>query len=116
MESHQLRMYIESNYTADRVVFVNDKEKSCGINGNLIFPGYNLVRHDTGIFTVEADSNNGDPELPGSAINSEFVTALRSTEVVGGYISNVSLLFLVLLHGYSSRSLLILTTMWIPFL
>ena len=76
LESHQLRMYIESNYTADRVVFVNDKE-NCGINGNLDIPGYNLVRHDTGIFTVEADSNNGDPELPGSAINSEFVTALE---------------------------------------
>ena len=76
LESHQLRMYIESNYTADRVVFVNDKE-NCGINGNLDIPGYNLVRHDTGIFTVESNSTNGDPELSGTAINSEFVTALE---------------------------------------
>ena len=76
LESHQLRMYIESNYTADRVVFVNDKE-NCGINGNLDIPGYNLVRHDTGIFTVGSDTSNGDPEVSGTAINSEFVTALE---------------------------------------
>lgn len=76
LESHQLRMYIESNYTADRVIFKNDKE-NCGFNGNLDIPGYELVRHDTGIFTVEADSNNGDPELSDTAINSEFVTALE---------------------------------------
>lgn len=76
LESHQLRMYIESNYTADRVVFENDKE-NCGVNGNLDIPGYGLVRHETGIFTVEASSNNGDPEYSEGVINSEFVTALE---------------------------------------
>lgn len=76
LESHQLRMYIESELPVDDVVFVNDKENS-GVNSGLGISGYYLKRNATGTTMVEYDNNRSDPEIPGGVINSEQVTALE---------------------------------------
>lgn len=76
LESHQLRMYVESELPVDDVVFVNDRENS-GINDSLGISGYDLRRNETGTTMVEYDNNHGDPEIPGGIINSEHITALE---------------------------------------
>lgn len=76
LESHQLRMYVESNYTADQVVFVDDTENS-GISSALDVPGYDIARSATGIYTMEYENTQGDPALPNAMVKSEHVTALE---------------------------------------
>lgn len=76
LESHQLRMYLESNYTADRVRFVSDRENS-GCNPNLDISGYTLRRNDTGIFVMAYDNTHGDPELSEPAVTFEHITAME---------------------------------------
>lgn len=93
LESHQLRMYLESNYTADQVVFVNDEENS-GVSSALDIPGYKLVRSAAGIFTQEYENTQGDPALPNPMVKSEHVTALEvNRESFGLYVKCFIALF-----------------------
>lgn len=77
LESHQLRFYIESDYPVERVIFVPDTEES-GLNSGLSIAGYNVKKHETGIFTMVYDNVHADPELEEQkVVTSEFVTAIE---------------------------------------
>lgn len=76
LESHQLRMYLESNYPIEEVVFVNDDEHS-GTNPNLSIQGFDLKRFDTGTYGVIYENNHNDPELKDSFMSSEYVIAME---------------------------------------
>lgn len=76
LDSHQLRIYVESNYTVNDVVFVGDYD-NCSVNGSLSISGYNLTESKYGILAHEYNTNNGDPELQSGAIVSEFMSAVK---------------------------------------
>lgn len=76
LESHQLRMYIESNYPVDDVMFVADKENS-GYNKSLSLTGYEFERVDTGTILNQYDSNQGNPSLDGALISTEHMTQIE---------------------------------------
>lgn len=79
LESHQLRMYVESEYPIEDVIYVADEENS-GINEQITVTGYNLLRHDIGAVTYRYASSHGDPELENideNMITSEVVTAFE---------------------------------------
>ena len=76
LESHQLRMYVESELPVDEVVFVNDSENS-GVNASLGISGYDLRRNETGTTMNEYDNNHSDPEISGDIITAEHITALE---------------------------------------
>ncbi len=76
LESHQLRVYLQSGYTADKVVFVADKEDS-GVNPSLSISGYNLLRAETGTYAIRNGSKFGNPDIPNNALYSELVTAVE---------------------------------------
>lgn len=85
LESHQLRMYLKSNYPIEKVVFVNDGGSSP--NGNLGISGYDLERMDTGVYAYTYDSVHGDPELQNGLTVSEYVTALEiNRSSIGVYV------------------------------
>ena len=93
LESHQLRCYLESNYPAQDVIFVADKENS-GLNGNMSIAGFDIRRYDTGVFYNEYDSTHGDPELADPIITAEHVTALElNRSSIGLYIKCIIALF-----------------------
>lgn len=75
LESHQLRMYLKSNYTADKVVFM--KDEGSGVNGNIGISGYELKQMDTGVYANKYDSIHGDPQAENGLIVSEMVTAIE---------------------------------------
>lgn len=77
LESHQLRIYVESNLDAGSVVFV--KEDKAQTNPNLSIAGYDFTRIDSAVVANEYTSNNGDPTYDGSTINSEYVTQFEIT-------------------------------------
>lgn len=77
LESHQLRIYVESNLDAGSVVFV--KEDKAQANPNLSIAGYDFTRIDSAVVANEYTSNNGDPTYEGSTINSEYVTQFEIT-------------------------------------
>lgn len=77
LESHQLRIYVESNLDAGDVVFV--KEDEAQTNPNLSIAGYDFTRVDNAVVANEYTSNNGDPTYEGSTVNSEFVTQFEIT-------------------------------------
>ena len=85
LESHQLRIYLESNYTADKVVFLSDTENS-GLNTNLSISGFDVIRSATGSYAIRYESTHGDPEIPEGAnlITSEHVTALEINRADAG--------------------------------
>lgn len=76
LESHQLRIYLESSYTADEVIFEIDEENS-GVNPSLSISGYELVRFDVGSYAIRANTTFGDPSIPNKAVYSEVVTAVE---------------------------------------
>lgn len=76
LESHQMRVYVESNYPVQEAVFTPDHENS-GINRNISLSGYEFLRNDIGVTSYIYDSNHGDPFLPDNAITSELVTAFE---------------------------------------
>ncbi|WP_066688668.1 ligand-gated ion channel [Christensenella intestinihominis] len=85
LESHQLRIYLESNYTVDDVVFVPDTADS-GLNQNLSISGFDVIRSATGSYAMEYENAHGDPEVPagGDLITSEHVTALEINRADAG--------------------------------
>lgn len=76
LESHQLRMYIESNYPVDDVMFVADKENS-GYNPSLSLTGYEFEKVATESVLNEYDSNHGDPAIDNAVITSEHMTQME---------------------------------------
>lgn len=76
LESHQLRTYLESNYPVEKVVLRADTENS-GYNANLSVAGYSLRRYGTGVCSIKYDNNHDDPEIKGSIITDEFMTAIE---------------------------------------
>lgn len=76
LESHQLKMYLESVYPLEKVRLVGDFENS-GLNPNLEITGYDVVRSGNHIVNVEYDNNHGDPEISGNTYTSEFMTAIE---------------------------------------
>lgn len=71
LESHQLRLYLESNYPVDEVVFVSDNSES---NPNLSIAGYDFTRIESAVVANQYESNHGDPTYDKPVITSEFVT------------------------------------------
>ncbi len=76
LESHQLRFYIEPNYTASDVVFVADTENS-GINESISISGYYLRRYGVASYAVEYQNTRNDPEVEKDVVTSELVTAFE---------------------------------------
>lgn len=75
LESHQLRIYIESNLPVDDVVFVKAQESNT--NPNISLAGYRFERLESAVVANEYTDNHGDPRIDGKIINSEFVTQLE---------------------------------------
>lgn len=77
LESHQLRVYLESDYPIEDVVFVADSENS-DYNSNLSIAGYDIRRHDTSTYAVEYDNAHSDPDIKAKDVmTSEHVTAIE---------------------------------------
>ena len=79
LESHQLRIYIESDYMINDVVFVPDIKDS-GLNQNLGISGFDVIRTATGSYTrYVMKMPTAIPEVPkdGVLITSEHVTAIE---------------------------------------
>lgn len=73
LESHQMRLYVESTYPIQEVVYVPDCETS-GINPNLTISGFEFLRHDIGGVTFLYDSTHGDPNVQEHMMTSEILT------------------------------------------
>lgn len=73
LESHQMRLYVESTYPIQQVVYVPDYEAS-GMNRNLAVTGYDFKRHDIGSVTFSYDTTHGDPDVSEHMVASEIVT------------------------------------------
>ena len=75
LESHQLRFYIEPNYSADTVRLVSDSENSA-VNPNLSTPGFYMVRSGNAIHTVKYNTSYGEPDAKND-VTSEFMTQME---------------------------------------
>lgn len=73
LDSHQLRMYVESTRPIHEVVFIPDHESS-GINANFEINGYDYIRSDFAVVSYEYSTNHGDATIPPTEITSEFVS------------------------------------------
>lgn len=76
LESHQLRFYVESTDPVSEVLFEPDYENS-GINKNISLSGYKFMRYNIGAVSYKYDSNHGNPQIKGSEVTSEIVTAFE---------------------------------------
>lgn len=76
LDSHQLRIYLESDYPAEEVVFVIDEENS-GLNPYLSVGGYDIVQVEVAPFAYVYPNNHSDPELEGQTlVTTEIVTLI----------------------------------------
>ncbi|MGI6109123.1 MAG: hypothetical protein ACOYB8_04670 [Eubacteriaceae bacterium] len=79
LESHILRIFVESEYTADLTKLTADTEDS-SVNPSISINGFNLVKHAVGTYAYRYNSNHGDPVLEGKgadgALGAEMVTSL----------------------------------------
>ncbi len=75
LESHQLRMYVMSNYPVERVSFIGDIAES-GSNPNLSITGYDLTRFGSSVTGVTL-KGTGDPTIDGDITMSEYMTAIE---------------------------------------
>lgn len=76
LESHQIRMYIEPDYSGERVKLTADKENFSN-NASLGYAGYDVVRADNGIFTMLYDSSYGEDGVGDRVITSEYFMQLE---------------------------------------
>lgn len=76
LESHQMRVYIEPDYSGERVKLVADKENFAN-NPSLNYAGYDLIQADNGIFTMIYDSSYGEDSVGEKLITSEYFTQLE---------------------------------------
>lgn len=72
LESHQLRYYIEPDYTLNQVKLVTDGSSS-GINPGLSYAGYNTVRFADAIHTQVSESTFGQDFDSGKTMTSEYM-------------------------------------------
>ncbi len=75
LESHQLRMYLESNYPATRVVF-DDDHSSSSINPNVYVAGYNVTNVQFGSTAFTYDNVADKPGQQTADTISEEVMAV----------------------------------------
>lgn len=75
LESHQLRMYVESNYPVEKVTFVGDTTHS-STNPNLSITGYDLTRSSNSV-TGYTQKTTGDPEIKNDITCSEYMSAIE---------------------------------------
>lgn len=76
LDSHQLRIYVESTHPADKVVFLEDKSNT-NLNPNMSIAGYGLSKYDNAVVANEYVGNNGDPQYVKPVITSEYVTQIE---------------------------------------
>lgn len=92
LESYQLRLYLESLYSVDRVNLEVDKENS-SINPYLTVTGYELMNHDVSLYTMKYENQEGDPEAS-NPYSQELVTHVEINRVsIGLYIKCFIALF-----------------------
>ena len=75
LESAQLRLFVESGYTADRVIFEPDLDHS-SINEGAYIAGYSIDDMDWGLTAHEYDNNESNPVIERAPVDSEYVTAI----------------------------------------
>lgn len=78
LESHQLRMYVQSNYDISRVRFQNDEASF--VNSNLDAAGFKVLRSATAAIIYKFDSSLGNPNAEndsGSLFVSEQMTQIE---------------------------------------
>lgn len=93
LESHQLRMYIEPDYTINEVVLVDDKESN-SYASNISITGYEICNYDTGIFYYRYPTDYGHGEYSNGKISSEHITAIElNRSSVGVYLKCFIALF-----------------------
>ncbi|MDD3336717.1 MAG: hypothetical protein PHI98_14600 [Eubacteriales bacterium] len=76
LESHQLRMYLVSNFSADQVRLVADKENS-SLNSGLSIAGFDIRRVDYASIAYMQNGTHSDPELSSNLIQSECLTQIE---------------------------------------
>ncbi len=76
LESHQLRIYVESTDPIQEVRFIPDTENS-GINRSISLSGYEFTRNDVGAVSYLYDSTHGNPDVKEREMTSEIVTAFE---------------------------------------
>lgn len=95
LESYQLRIFIESLYSADKVNFIADEEYS-GIYPSLEQAGtanFNFERSAVSVYSVKYDNTRNDPEA-GTPYNQELVTHIEiNREGIGLYLKCFIALF-----------------------
>ena len=75
LESHQLRIYLESNHLINDVIFVKDDENKT--NPNISIAGYKFTKSGSAAVLNEYINNHGDPRFQGNKITSEYVTQIE---------------------------------------
>lgn len=86
LESHQIRMYIMSDYPVDDVVFTDDKANS-KVADNLSVTGFKTLRSATDTLFYKLDTSYGEPGIKDKVIVSEHVTQIEiSRSSVGLYL------------------------------
>lgn len=73
LESHQMRLYVESTHPVQEVLFVPDYENS-GMNRNIAVSGFDFLRHEVGGVTYLYESSHGDPDFTEQIMTSEVVS------------------------------------------
>lgn len=76
LESHNLHFYLESTYTADKVVLDADTEES-SMNKSINIAGYNLTRYAVNNYGHVYDSNHQDPDLKDAAVVTEVIMSME---------------------------------------
>ncbi|MEG0270696.1 MAG: hypothetical protein RR821_10655 [Clostridia bacterium] len=78
LDSHQLNLYLESEYPIEHVRLRADTDNS-SINGSMGINGYNITNHYVSEYVYRYDSTHGDPALDAPIMTSEVVTSLEMT-------------------------------------
>ena len=76
LDSHQIRIYVESIHPIQEVVFRADKDNS-GMNEHLEITGFEFSRIAVGEVTYRYNSTHGNPRLTDNEITSEIVTQIE---------------------------------------
>lgn len=75
LESHQLFLYMESNYPVSRMLYVKDADSS--VSSNISISGFDVRRSDSQVVGYRYDSTHGDPDITEDVVTSEFLTAIE---------------------------------------
>ncbi|MCH3943348.1 MAG: hypothetical protein LKE37_06740 [Atopobiaceae bacterium] len=75
VDTQQVRIFVESEYKAERVILDPDVENST-VNSSLSIAGYEITNTEWGEAAHVYNSSQGDPTVTSAPVTSEFVTAL----------------------------------------